>query len=151
LTINWRLLKIAFENSSYPGYTTEKMFEPMLVRSIPIYWGNPLVGKDFNTAAFVNYYDCRNDKELLERVIELDQRDDLYLSMLEQPAYPDNQLPSCVDKRNIQKQFEKIIYTARSKPPVAQTHRKFYYSAERFISKADFHVNSIFKYRKNFR
>ncbi|MBC6419575.1 MAG: glycosyltransferase [Prochloron sp. SP5CPC1] len=31
---------IAFENSSYPGYTTEKIIHPMMARSIPIYWGN---------------------------------------------------------------------------------------------------------------
>ena len=31
---------IAFENASWPGYTTEKIFEPMLVNTIPIYWGN---------------------------------------------------------------------------------------------------------------
>jgi hypothetical protein len=28
---------IAFENYSYPGYTTEKIYDPMLVNSIPIY------------------------------------------------------------------------------------------------------------------
>jgi hypothetical protein len=31
---------LSFENSSYPGYTTEKLIEPMLVNSIPVYWGN---------------------------------------------------------------------------------------------------------------
>ena len=35
---------ISFENSSNPGYTTEKLIEPMLVNSIPIYWGNTEVG-----------------------------------------------------------------------------------------------------------
>jgi glyoxylate carboligase len=33
---------IAFENNAhrpqYPGYTTEKIMEPMTVNSIPIYW-----------------------------------------------------------------------------------------------------------------
>ena len=33
---------ISFENAEYPGYTTEKIIQPMFVDSIPIYWGNPL-------------------------------------------------------------------------------------------------------------
>ena len=45
---------ISFENSTYPGYTTEKLIEPMLVNSVPVYWGNPVVEKDFNTRSFIN-------------------------------------------------------------------------------------------------
>jgi hypothetical protein len=45
---------ISFENSSSPGYTTEKLIEPMLVNSVPIYWGDPEVGRYFNTKIFVN-------------------------------------------------------------------------------------------------
>ena len=44
---------ISFENSSYPGYTTEKILEPMLVNSIPVYWGNPLVYNDFNYRTYI--------------------------------------------------------------------------------------------------
>ena len=33
------LFNIAFENSSHPGYTTEKIAEPWLEGCIPIYWG----------------------------------------------------------------------------------------------------------------
>jgi hypothetical protein len=45
---------ISFENSSYKGYTTEKILEPFLVNSIPIYWGNKSVDLDFNSKAFLN-------------------------------------------------------------------------------------------------
>jgi hypothetical protein len=61
---------IAFENNAYrpqhPGYTTEKIMQPMTVNSIPVYWGNPLIGKEFNTKSFINFYDFR-----LFRVIEV--------------------------------------------------------------------------------
>ena len=30
---------ICFENSSTPGYVTEKIIQSMYVNSIPIYWG----------------------------------------------------------------------------------------------------------------
>ena len=44
---------IAFENSFCPGYTTEKIMQPLTVNSIPIYWGNPLVSRDFSDECMV--------------------------------------------------------------------------------------------------
>lgn len=51
---------IAFENSSHPGYNTEKIFQPMFVNSVPIYWGDPLIHRDYNPRSFVNYYDVQD-------------------------------------------------------------------------------------------
>ena len=34
---------IAFENQSYPGYTTEKILDAFRARTVPIYWGNPRI------------------------------------------------------------------------------------------------------------
>jgi len=48
---------IAFENYVYPGYQTEKLFDAMQVDSIPIYCGDPFIGKIFNTASFINTSD----------------------------------------------------------------------------------------------
>jgi hypothetical protein len=48
---------IAFENSSYPGYHTEKLLDPMLVDSLPIYWGNPGIDRHFNPKSFVNAHE----------------------------------------------------------------------------------------------
>ncbi|MBS1531841.1 MAG: hypothetical protein JSU01_16155 [Bacteroidetes bacterium] len=48
---------IAFENYVYPGYQTEKLYDAMQAGSIPIYCGDPLIGKIFNTASFVNAAD----------------------------------------------------------------------------------------------
>ncbi len=45
---------IAFENYVYPGYQTEKLYDAMQVNSLPIYCGDPLVGKIFNTGSFIN-------------------------------------------------------------------------------------------------
>jgi len=74
---------IAFENSSYIGYTTEKMLNPLSAASVPIYWGNPEVEEDFNPNAFINAngYEDRLD-ELVKKVIELDNDDEAYLKML---------------------------------------------------------------------
>ncbi len=43
---------IAFENRSLAGYTTEKIFEPMVARCLPIYWGNPEIAAEFNRKVF---------------------------------------------------------------------------------------------------
>ena len=102
---------IAFENESYPGYTTEKIFEPMLVNSIPIYWGNPLIGEDFNTKSFLNYHDFETEQELIERIIELDNNDELYKKMLAEPFFKDNTPNKYVDRNNILDRFEKIFNT----------------------------------------
>ena len=78
-------LTIAFENSSSPGYTTEKLIEPMQMNSIPIYWGNNEVSKEFNTASFINYHDFNNNEDFLKHIIEIDNNDDLYIKMMNQP------------------------------------------------------------------
>jgi alpha(1,3/1,4) fucosyltransferase len=39
---------IAFENSSRSGYTTEKLVNSIMAETIPIYWGNPDIGTEFN-------------------------------------------------------------------------------------------------------
>lgn len=142
---------ISFENSSYPGYTTEKIFEPMLVNSIPVYWGNPLVGKDFNTASFVNWHAFGNDEAVIDYIIDLDKNDDRYLAMQAGTWYNDNVLPDCVNEENILKQFDKIIASKGKAKPVAQTSKRFLYNALLQLHKVDDLLNRQFKYRKNFR
>ncbi len=76
---------IAFENSIYDGYTTEKLLEPMLMDSLPIYWGNKLVGLDFNPQSFINTTDFPSLEAVVEYVVKLDTNDEDYLSKLSIP------------------------------------------------------------------
>lgn len=82
---------IAFENSLASGYTTEKLTQPLAAFSVPIYWGNPQVVRDFNPRAFINCSDYNNDFDaIIKRVQELDRDPDKYLAMLrENPMQPD--------------------------------------------------------------
>lgn len=80
---------IAFENSSVQGYTTEKIMDPMVVNSLPIYWGNPLVCKDFNTKSFINVNDFLNIEEAVKHIVKLDTDDELYIQMLKEPWIAD--------------------------------------------------------------
>jgi alpha(1,3/1,4) fucosyltransferase len=100
---------IAFENSSQPGYTTEKIGQPMLMNSLPLYWGNSLVHRDFNPDSFLNYFDYGSPRAFIERIIEVDRNDDLYCQYLSQPWFAGNRPNAFVDKQNVLAQFEKIL------------------------------------------
>ncbi|BAZ01854.1 hypothetical protein NIES37_58610 [Tolypothrix tenuis PCC 7101] len=68
---------IAFENYSYPGYNTEKLLDPMVVNSLPIYWGNPYIGRHFNTNSFVNTHDYFKENRCpLLKFVELNSNAD---------------------------------------------------------------------------
>jgi hypothetical protein len=101
---------ICFENSEYPGYTTEKLIHPKLVDSIPIYWGNPDVAKDFNTKAFINAYDLKDLDELVSFIIEVDKNDNLYFDMLNETHFKDDKIPFDLDYNNLLDFFENIIH-----------------------------------------
>jgi hypothetical protein len=45
---------VAFENSSWPGYNTEKLTHPIEADSLPIYWGDPKIARSFNVLRFIN-------------------------------------------------------------------------------------------------
>lgn len=76
---------IAFENSSMPGYTTEKLLQAWQADTIPIYWGNPEIGKEFNTKAFINCHEYENFEQVIERIIEIDNDEELYMKIMREP------------------------------------------------------------------
>ncbi|OAV71734.1 Glycosyltransferase family 10 (fucosyltransferase) [Bacteroidales bacterium Barb6] len=76
---------IAFENSSLSGYTTEKIVEAMAANSLPVYWGNPDVGLDFNKESFVCVNDFDTPEAAIAEIIRLDNDDEAYLRKLSAP------------------------------------------------------------------
>ena len=102
---------IAFENESHPGYTTEKIVEPMLVDSIPIYWGDPLVGRDFDSRSFLSAHDGPSLDDLVDRVVAVDRDERLCLEVLGRPWYHGNRVPSCAAADAVLDQFSRIFST----------------------------------------
>jgi len=111
---------IAFENESHPGYTTEKVAEPMLVDSLPIYQGDPLVGNDFDTRSFLSFHDTPPGPGvstsaaldmLVDRVVALDRDRALLAETLARPWYRGNRVPPCADPDVILARFETIFTT----------------------------------------
>lgn len=143
---------IAFENSSFPGYTTEKIFEPMLSGSIPIYWGNTEVGRDFNTSSFLNWHQFGSDEKLIDYIIKLDSDDTLYGQLWEEPWFKNNKLPDCVNEERIILMFDKIFSQATKTKPVAQQQiRKFYYNLDLLYKRIDGYFDRHLNYRNKFR
>ncbi len=102
---------IAFENSSFPGYTTEKIFEPMVSRCLPIYWGDPLIKEHFNPKSFLNYADFPNEEALIEKIIELDKDNAKYLEYLREPYFYNDEPNIYFSRERMLDFFEKIFTT----------------------------------------
>lgn len=76
--INWRdekleIIKnykftIAFENEQAKNYVTEKIFQPLLIGSIPIYWGAPNIAEYFNPNCYINIDDYESFEEVLQEI-----------------------------------------------------------------------------------
>jgi len=78
---------ISFENCSSVGYTTEKLIEPLLIGAIPIYWGNPAVGKEFNKKRILYYDDFPSEQALIERIMEIENDPTQALKILKEKAF----------------------------------------------------------------
>ena len=116
---------IAFENASYPGYTTEKIIEPLLADCIPLYWGNPLISKEFNTGRFLNLHGSKSDEELIEEIITIDSNEEMAVKMLMAPKFSIGEIPEAIDQKRILRFLDEIIHVSEKKIPVAATSKKY--------------------------
>lgn len=82
---------LCFENSSYPGYCTEKLFEALCAKTVPIYWGSPTAALDFNPKAFLNRYDYASDQEFFDNIVRLHTNKKQYNEMYLQPMFRDDE------------------------------------------------------------
>ena len=78
---------LAVENSGRSGYTTEKIVCSFVANTIPIYWGNPEIGREFNTKRFINCHEYKSFDEVVKRIKEIDNDDDLYLKIINEPVF----------------------------------------------------------------
>jgi len=75
---------LAFENSNYHDYVTEKFFQPLVEGSIPVYLGTSNI-LDFapDDHSYIDVNKFENPKELAEYLKYLDQNDEEYEKYLE--------------------------------------------------------------------
>ena len=126
---NYRFV-IAFENSSHPGYTTEKMVEAWVEGCVPIYWGNPRIAEEFNPECFINAHDFDNWESLARRVVEVDEDETLYGRYVGAPLFSANRLPDQLREKNIVARFDRIFREGRVHHPARRKAEKVLYYAK---------------------
>ena len=62
---------LAFENSLYPGYVTEKLFHAYRSGCIPLYWGDKQAYSDFHLASELNLAEYSNINDYIEYIFSL--------------------------------------------------------------------------------
>lgn len=72
---------IAYENTNSDGYMTEKLLDPLLAGSVPIYWGSEGNVFPFSKDCMICASDYPDMESLLARIKEVDENDSLYMSM----------------------------------------------------------------------
>lgn len=58
--------QIVIENSRIPGYFTEKLIDCFITGTIPIYYGDPLIGECFNTDGILQF----SNTKMLSRILQ---------------------------------------------------------------------------------
>lgn len=100
---------IAYENSSFPGYVTEKVYECFFTNTIPIYWGSVEINKDFNSSRILNRSDFRTDEDLIDKIKFLNENHDEYLKFISQPIFNSNIENKYLDEARVKNFFEGIF------------------------------------------
>lgn len=114
---NYRFV-VAFENKELEGWTTEKMYDPFAAHAIPIFWGDPCVNEFFNTEAFINARDFKDEEALADYVCQVEESTDLYHKYLQAPPFAGNQTPEVFSKKRVLSFFEEVFSSV--KRPIAQ-------------------------------
>ena len=86
---------LTFENSSAPGYTTEKLFHAKVAGAVPIYWGDPFVDRDFDPKGFVNANQVKTPDELVALVKKMDDDTDAWTAAASVPAISEFKVRWC--------------------------------------------------------
>lgn len=122
---------IAIDSLCFPGFTTEKIIEPILCHSVPIYHGDPTISDYFNTKSFVHLKDDSQLDSFVEKVIELDQDDEKYIEMLMQNPFVE---ADHIEKLN--QGFEDMLFHI-----VMQDHNKAFRRVREYLPK--FYDNAL--------
>ena len=76
---------LCFESTKNEGFFTEKLTDAFLSGTIPIYYGSSTVKEIFNKKTYIDISDFKTIEDAIKRIIEIDNDDELFLSMLNEP------------------------------------------------------------------
>jgi len=102
---------ICGENTKIDQYITEKIFHGYLSQTIPIYYGSDYSKKVFHPNSYLNLenVDEKSYMNLLNRVIEIDNNDSKWLSIVNSPVFINNFLPEELQMKNLKKKVSDRI------------------------------------------
>ena len=110
-TLSRYKFSICVENSLSPtkGYYTEKLLHAKTAGTIPIYWSDKKCDHDFNTKCFLNLNDYENIQDLIEDIAKIDNDEELYQEMFNEPLFSNKEIPTFVKPDSVLKFIERIL------------------------------------------
>lgn len=101
---------LAFENSRYSGYTTEKIVRAFSGVTIPIYWGDPCIKEQFNPEAFIDISDFGTFDEAIVYIAAVNENPRLWQKKLLEPVLKkDSIIPRMMEDSYILDFFSNIF------------------------------------------
>jgi len=95
---------LALENKYKEYYFTEKLINPIIANSIPIYWGHPSIFEFINKKRVIYIQDFESDEDLVNYVMNL--TDEEYYEIINEPIYL--KTPHEIDE-NLRLSIQKIL------------------------------------------
>ena len=117
---------IACDSISYPGFVTEKIVQPFMQHSIPIYFGNPSIDDYFNTDSFIWCKSKTDINNILSTIEYLDSNDEAYIEMLMQCPLKDINLVA-----KMYNDLENFLFNIFDQTPEDSIRRIRHYCAEK--------------------
>jgi hypothetical protein len=78
---------LSIENGSYPGYVTEKIMDAFAAGIVPIYYGDPLIEKDFNPNSFINLMNFSDLEQAATYIASVESNETIYDSYINAPKF----------------------------------------------------------------
>lgn len=123
---------LCFENENKLGYTTEKIFDAMWAKCVPIYWGNEKIGEDFNSSSILHLNNYGSMDKLIEQVMEIENDPDLYLEYLKRPYFNNDKVSKYFSPDYLCDFIHKVM--GDTKPPLSK-RKKYWFGSWRFVRK----------------
>lgn len=105
---------ICCENTKMETYSTEKIVNPYLARTIPIYWGTHNIKKIFNPDSMLFLEDETEESmiKLIKQIIEIDNNDEKFLEFINRPIFTEENIKFWDDNyilESIASKIDKIL------------------------------------------
>lgn len=78
---------ICIEPLKHDGWIAERIVDGFFNDTVPIYYGSTNISEIFNTKSFINLNDFPDFDAAVDRIIEIENDDRLYLEMIRQPIF----------------------------------------------------------------